>query len=120
MLFLHKNDCLRANSIGSAPAKDTVNSKLIIQIQGPNFKISIIQRNNHENSNTLPSSSFFNSSSCCKKNLALFTVKLQQKIYTKTYHIICSLCRSTYLESNIIGLPFYDFFVIYYDFSKVL
>ena len=42
------------------------------------------------------------------------------KKYTKAYHIICSLCRSTYLESNTIGLPFYDFSVIYYDFSKVL
>ena len=32
-----------------------------------------------------------------KKSIDL---KLQQKKYTKTYHIICSLCRSTHMKSN--------------------
>ena len=39
------------------------------------------------------------------------------KTFTKIYHIICSLCRSTYVESNKIGFSIYDFSVIYYNFQ---
>ena len=42
-----------------------------------------------------------------KKSIDL---KLQQKKYTKTYHIICSLCRSTHLESNTIGFSILWYF----------
>ena len=45
--------------------------------------------------------------------------KATAKKYTKTYHIIYSLCRSTHLESNTIRFFIYDFSVIYYDFSKL-
>ena len=46
-------------------------------------------------------------------------LKLQQKNYIKAYHIICSLCRSTYVESKKLDFLFYDFAVIYYDFSNI-
>ena len=42
-----------------------------------------------------------------KKSIDL---KLQQKRYTKAYHIICSLCRSTHLESNTIWFSILWFF----------
>ena len=42
-----------------------------------------------------------------KKNIDL---KLQQKNCTKAYHIICSLCRSTHLESNTIWFSILWFF----------
>ena len=42
-----------------------------------------------------------------KKSIDL---ELQQKRYTKAYHIICSLCRSTHLEYNTIGFSILWFF----------
>ena len=55
-----------------------------------------------------------------KKNIDL---KLQQKKYTKAYHIICSIVH--YVDLLIWGptqldFLFYDFSVIYFDFSKLL
>jgi hypothetical protein len=40
------------------------------------------------------------------------------KKYSKTHHIIYSLCRSTHLESNVIEFFILRFF-IYYDYSKL-
>ena len=42
-----------------------------------------------------------------RKNIYL---NLQQKIYTKAYHIIWSLCISTHIESNKIGFSIFGFF----------
>ena len=42
-----------------------------------------------------------------------------EEIYTEAYHIICSLCRSTHVESKKLDFPFYIFSVNYYDFSKI-
>ena len=42
-----------------------------------------------------------------KKSIDL---KLQQKKYTKSYNIICSLCRSTHFESNTIRFSILWFF----------
>jgi hypothetical protein len=38
----------------------------------------------------------------CNQNYInnLINLKIQQKLCTKAYHIICSLCRSTHVESN--------------------
>jgi hypothetical protein len=48
---------------------------------------------------------------------------LQQKLCTKAYHIICSLCRSTYVESNKIGFFilwfFYDLLWFFKDSAKI-
>ena len=45
--------------------------------------------------------------------------KTTGKKYTKVYHIIYSMRRSTYEEFNKIGFSFLYFFVIYSDFSKI-
>ena len=37
-------------------------------------------------------------------------LNLQQKIYTKAYYIIYSLCGSTHVESNKIGFTIFGFF----------
>ena len=43
---------------------------------------------------------------------------VQQKIYTKTYHIIYSLCRSTHVESNKIEFSILWFFCYLLWFFK--
>jgi hypothetical protein len=48
---------------------------------------------------------------------------LQQKLYTKAYHIICSLCRSTHVESIQFGFSilwfFYDLLWFFKDSTEI-
>ena len=45
---------------------------------------------------------------CCSFKSMLFFIAVKK--YTKSYHIICSLCRSTHLESNTIRFSILWFF----------
>jgi hypothetical protein len=49
----------------------------------------------------------------------LINLKLQQKLCTKVHHIICSLCRSTHVESNKIRFSILRFFCDLLCFLKI-